>query len=370
MTTELHQTIQSQPGVLERLADVSIESEAGLLRRASRIVIVGTGTSFHAAELSAYLFRDGGADAIAVPSADAARWHPRPRPETAYVIISHTGETAYAGSLRAALRDAGVPFVTITGHASGWDEAIKAPLKETSETYTASYTAALAILGLLAHDVAGTPTGPAEIRRAAAAVGDAIAQPEISGITVPPRALAIVGAGPWAVSAAEGALKVREAARILAEGFGPERFLHGAAVPYAEEDALIGLQPGSDPDGLTGQLLEAAREEGITTYRLEDQYDEFHPYLRQLPVTARLQLLASRLADAKGTNPDAAITGAWARDELWEAGQTSHLGDGKLSSPYERINYASLSGAVAWLTRLESQGASARTREGSARNRA
>ncbi|MCL2585260.1 MAG: SIS domain-containing protein [Streptosporangiales bacterium] len=320
MPTELQRMIHAQPSVLEQLAGTTVEAEAGTLRGASRVMIVGTGTSFHAAELGAYLFRSGGTDAIAVPAAEAARWYPRPRSGAAYVIISHTGETAYALSLRAAAREAGLPLVTITGPASGWDEAIKTPEKETSETYTVSYLAALAILGLLAHHVAGTPTGAGELLRTATAVRDAIADPGISGIAVPPRALAIVGAGPWGVSAREGALKIRESARILAEGFDPERLLHGAAVPYAGEDALIALQPGSDRDGLTGQLLEAARKEGITTHRLDDQHDDLHPYLRQLPVTARLQMLASQFTGVTGTNPDVAITGAWTSDQLWESG--------------------------------------------------
>lgn len=82
----------------------------------------------------------------------------------------------------------------------------------------------------------------------------------------------------------------------------------------------MACSPALDPDGLTGQLLDAARQEGIVTYPLADQHDDLHPYLRQLPATVRLQLLASRFSEARGTNPDVAITGAWARTELWETG--------------------------------------------------
>lgn len=319
VTTELERMTHAQPSVLEELAGTDLTAEASLLRKASRIIIVGTGTSFHAAELAGYLFRAGGADAIALSAADAVRWHHRPGPDTAYVIISHTGATAYARSLRAVLQEENFPLITITGRASGWEEAIKTPTEEASETYTVSYTAALAVLGLLSHHAFGTPTSAEELRRTATAVREVIARPEVSGIAVPKRALAIVGAGPWSVSAREGALKVRESAHILAEGFDPERLLHGAAVPYTGEDVLIGLQPDTDPDGLTGQLLDAARHEGITTHVLADQYD-LHPYLRQLPATARLQVLASRFTSIRGTDPDVAITGAWTRDVLWDAG--------------------------------------------------
>ncbi|MGH3444279.1 MAG: SIS domain-containing protein [Nocardioidaceae bacterium] len=322
-TTELQRMIHTQPDVLEQLVAADVATSAATLRRASRVVIVGTGTSFHAAELGAYLFRSGGIDAIAVPAVEAARWYPRPLSDAAYVIISHTGSTAYALSMRAAVQGAGLPLVTITGPASGWVEAVKTPTQEASETYTVSYTAVLAVLGLLAHQVADTPTGPAELLRAVLATREAIAAPGTADIAVPHRAIAVLGAGPWAITAKEGALKIRESAHILAEGFDPERLLHGAAVPYTDEDVLIGLQPDTDPDGLTGQLLEAARDEGITTHVLADQHRDLHPYLRQLPAVARVQRLASQLTDAKGTNPDTAITGAWARDRLWTTGTPS-----------------------------------------------
>ncbi|MGH3494845.1 MAG: SIS domain-containing protein [Sciscionella sp.] len=320
MATELHRMIRSQPGVLEQLAEIDVAAAAATLGRASRVVIVGTGTSFHAAELGAYLFRTGGVDAMAVPAIEAARWYPQPPADAAYVIISHTGSTAYALALRTAVQCAGRPLVTITGQAAGWAEAIKTPTQETSETYTVSYTAALAVLGLLAHHAANTPTGPAELLRAASATREAVEQPGTTEITVPRRAMAIMGAGPWAITATEGALKIRESAHLLAEGFDPERLLHGAAVPYDNQDVLIGLQPDADPDGLTGQLLDAARDEGIRTYVLADHHTDLHPYLRQLAAVARLQLLASQLTVTQGTNPDTVIAGAWARDALWATG--------------------------------------------------
>jgi glutamine---fructose-6-phosphate transaminase (isomerizing) len=43
-------------------------------------------------------------------------------------------------------------------------------------------------------------------------------------------------------------------------------------------------------------------------------------FLAQIPVTVRLQLLAAQLTEAKGTDPDRAITGAWAEPQLWNAG--------------------------------------------------
>jgi glucosamine--fructose-6-phosphate aminotransferase (isomerizing) len=45
-----------------------------------------------------------------------------------------------------------------------------------------------------------------------------------------------------------------------------------------------------------------------------------HPVLAQLPLTVRLQKLASDLADQRGVDPDAVIRGRWAQERIWEAG--------------------------------------------------
>ena len=49
-----------------------------------------------------------------------------------------------------------------------------------------------------------------------------LADPGIDAVPVPARSLAIVGCGPWGITAREGALKLREGARMLAEGFDTE----------------------------------------------------------------------------------------------------------------------------------------------------
>jgi glucosamine--fructose-6-phosphate aminotransferase (isomerizing) len=320
MATQLRAMIEAQPAALRAVSEFDVSTAATTLSGAQRLTLIGTGTSFHAAQLGAYLLRTGGVDATAVPSAEMARWRPELDRADGVVVISHTGSTAYALAVRDAARSAGASLVTITGPDSGWDQAIMTPTKEQSETYTVSYTAALGVLGLLAHAIASTDTGPATLRQAAADVEALIEHPEVVGVPVPDRALAIVGPGPWSVTAREGALKVREAAHLLAEGFDPELLLHGAAVPYGAGDTVVGLQPGADDDDLTAGILIAAADEGAATYVLESTGPQPHPFVGQLTSTVRLQLLAAHLTDVRGTDPDHAITGAWERDELWAAG--------------------------------------------------
>ena len=42
--------------------------------------------------------------------------------------------------------------------------------------------------------------------------------------------------------------------------------------------------------------------------------------LTQIPLTARLQLLALRIATERGQDPDTVITGPWADADLWAIG--------------------------------------------------
>lgn len=329
MTTALNAMIAAQPTALEALADPEPTAKpAALLDPAKRIWLVGTGTSQHAAELGATALLDAGRDARAVP---AAFFTPRLiRAGDAAVVITHTGETPYALRARRIALDAGLPLVTITGPDANLPDAthpsttethtVRTPVAEASETYTASYTSALAVLAQLAHHLGAPDLGPSAIRATAERVAAVLGFPGLNGIPIPGRAMAITGPGAWSVTAREGALKIREGARILCEGFDPERLLHGAAVPYTAADSLLVLQPSADPDGLTAAVAEAARREGIHVALLSEPDSGLPDLLAQIPMTVRLQLLALRFARMRGQDADVAITGAWSDPALWRIG--------------------------------------------------
>ena len=71
------------------------------------------------------------------------------------------------------------------------------------------------------------------------------------------------------MTAREGALKLREAARLAAEGYDAEFLLHGSAVPLGPDDALVVLGSRSRPDDFLGQLARAARAEGVALCELD-----------------------------------------------------------------------------------------------------
>jgi len=100
MATALLRMINSQADALERIAGHDLSGPADVLARARRIVLVGTGTSLHAAELGAMMLARAGRDAYAYPAATWARWAGGPRAGDAVCVITHTAETAYAARAR------------------------------------------------------------------------------------------------------------------------------------------------------------------------------------------------------------------------------------------------------------------------------
>lgn len=324
MTTGLIEAINSQAEGLEGVAERDLETWAEQLAGCRRLWLIGTGSSQHCAELGALMFQEAGLDARWASASQFVRWLPPPRTGDGVIVISHTGRTAFAGAARQRALDSGAAVASITGIGSGWAEAFETVPQERSETYTVSYTAALLALVRLTAELGATGSVAGETSRAVLRVRELLAGGQTIGLPRTPRLLALAGAGPSAITAREGALKVREASRTLAEGFEAEYLLHGSAVPLGQEDALLLLQPRLDPDGLVAALGEAAEAEGIFVVSVDEPALE-HRVLDQIPLTVQLQLLAAELAERNGTNPDQAITGGWADERLWSLGRPGRL---------------------------------------------
>ena len=271
-TTNLERQIRSQPDALAAMLASSevrrqVHEAAERFHRARRLWVVGTGTSLHAAELGASLIQLSGRQAQAVPAMQFVDFAPIVGPQDGVVVITHTAETAYALSTRAQAFSAGLGPVMITKRGSGFPDAIETVDKETSDTYTVSYTTAVLALALLAKQLGADDIDDAVLGRVPEAVAAAIADPLTQAIAQPERLLVLVGAGPSAVTAREGALKVREASRFLAEGYDAEYLLHGSAVPLDGRDHVVALSRPT-PSGLVEALAHAAEAEKVRVTRL------------------------------------------------------------------------------------------------------
>src|SRR5436190_9723163 len=272
--TQLEHQIGSQPDQLGRglpsgAVKAQVHAAAEALHRVRRIWVVGTGTSQHAASLGAAMLQDAGRSAHSVSSMQFVKNAPIVGPQDGVVIITHTGETAYALAARALAFAAGLQTITICRDGAPFNDAIQTVGKETSETYTVSYTTALLSLAMLASEMGADSLTADRLALVPGSVRDAIEAPGTESVPVPARILTIVGAGHAAVTAREGALKVREASRTLAEGFDAEFLLHGSAVPLTPQDHLVALT-SPDEDRLVEGVARAAESEGIGVTRVAE----------------------------------------------------------------------------------------------------
>jgi glutamine---fructose-6-phosphate transaminase (isomerizing) len=322
--TNLERQIRSQPDELTHLltserVQEQVHTAAQSLRRSRRIWLVGTGTSYHAAILGAGMLQDAGRAAVAVSSMRFVVWAPIVGPDDTIIVITHTGETAYALAARALAMLAGLDVITITRRGTPFPHSVETCPAETSETYTVSYTTALLALAMIAKEMGADSITDDSLTLVPSAVQNAIEAPGTESIQVPERDLVIAGAGPAAFTAREGALKLREGARVLAEGHDIEYLLHGSAVPLDGRDALVSLMP-PEANGFVEAVTAAASAEGIPVYRVGEP-DPLPMLLAQIPLTVRLQLLALRFALERGQDPDTVITGNWAEAWLWRIGR-------------------------------------------------
>ncbi len=318
-TTALERQIASQPDQLEAVLKRPLPRSAiERLTDASRIWLVGTGTSQHAAELGAWMFQESGRAAHAMSSMQFANRTPPLQAGDALVLISHnaTAETAYAGAAWTRATEAGLAAVAITRRGGALPDPVETVEKETSHTYTVSYVVALVQLARLAFELGADAFGPQMLALLPDTVRSAIANPV--DIEQPQRLLVFSGEGPAGVTAREGALKIREASRFPAEGYDVEYLLHGYAVPLNESDHLVTLVP-PDTQGLTAGVETAAHAVGVGVSRIEEP-SGLPPLLAQIPLTVRLQSLALRYALERGQDPDIAIEGPWDDPGLWRVG--------------------------------------------------
>ena len=302
-------TMGRQPEDLRRLlGDWEPVHRAAERLAGRRVQLVGTGTSWHAANHGAWLLREARVDAIAVAAVDAALWGPRPTPDDALVLLSHRGTKRFTSVVLERARLDGVPTIAIGGiGAPGAD--VETVEQEQAGTFTASHLGALMRLAQLAV-VLGAEL---DLDRVPDAVAAALAAPS-PGVSPPERGLEFVGAGPNQWTAAEGALKVREASAVFTEGLAVEQLRHGPGWALGARDTLVVLDGGGPGSERLAQVANAAEADGPRVHRIAAT-DLGEP-LSIFPLTVAVQRIALDLALRLGTDPDKVGTGAWAEFDL------------------------------------------------------
>jgi glucosamine--fructose-6-phosphate aminotransferase (isomerizing) len=321
--TQTYQTIHNQPDDLRtmfarergRIADA-----ARVLSEASRVLTIGIGSSHHASQVSSWLLRAAGIDALPIHAFDFLHYPEQYpiRPGDAAIIFGHSGTTTFTRQALEQLVVEGVPTIAVgatTAEHHGARVFLRTTEAETSTTYTSSHLCAMAVIAQVAA-VIGADFGPA--------LADLPGQVELllsRELEVWPIAEASAGkriyaygAGPNAVTATELMIKVREAAFHTIDGMAAEQFLHGPTVSFNAGDCAVVIHvPGAGQERVAAiAKVNAAMGGAIWTvgspipgltadhFDLPDAPEMISPLLAVVP----MQLFASRLAAIQNTNPD------------------------------------------------------------------
>ena len=330
----MYETMHRQPADLRVLLTRGWEDAARAaeqLADATRVFVVGIGTSYHAAQIGEALLRAAGAEAYAVGSYDFATWPPALRRGDAVIVMAHRGTKRFSADAVQLARAAGALCIGISGRESQMsdddpDLVLRTVALERSAAYTASHLGALTVLAQVATEL-GERRGTAEVvnwRPTLAALPDQVAdvlrrEGEVEraarAMHEQGRRIFCIGAGPNAPTATEAALKARETAYVTIDGMSLEQFLHGPIVTVDDRDQAVAI--AVDGAGLprTAEVCNVLRLIGLPLWIVGRPVDTvpdaevfalpalpevLSPLLTVVPV----QLLAYYLALAKGTNPD------------------------------------------------------------------
>jgi glucosamine--fructose-6-phosphate aminotransferase (isomerizing) len=340
--------IAAEPALAERLVrrladDPSVEVLVELVREAAAkgepIVFAGCGTSEHAAVVAAALLADalrtaGVADPRAT-SIQAFELLARRQPAGLLIGISHEGGTWATNTAVSEAADAGLrtALVTVSDRSPGARLAqvvLQTVEQDQSWCHTVGYLSPILVAAALAARVSDRTLATVAVRALLDSADDAPAAEQAAAALRSCGRLLVVGSGVDHASARELALKIEEGARLPATAHQLETIRHGHLAAADEQTGVILVLTDGEARGRViveraAAVLRSAAALGMPAAAViaadlgDDLPSELTPAGRAaVPITSRLprmvaaalgaaipmQLLAERLARARGTNPD------------------------------------------------------------------
>jgi len=307
-------------------------------RKVSRVILVGMGTSYHAAMIGRHYFERIAGIPAEVENASELRYRsPIIGPETLIVAVTQSGETVDTLAAMEAAREKGCPQIAISNVAGS-----QAPRLADGAVYTRcgleigvcstkTYTAAITALYLLAC-YAGQERGAVNreqmagllepLARLPNAVGEVLeresTEERLAQRFFRHQNFLFLGRGLQHAVAMEGALKLKEISYIHAEGYPAGEMKHGPIALIDREMPVVVLAPR---DGLREKMMsniEQVKAREGTVIAVGSQGDDelaesadhviYVPHVSDLlaPVVTSipLQLLAYHIALRRGCDVD------------------------------------------------------------------
>lgn len=309
--------IALQPGSLTASAESVRRTLGGMapLRPGALVALVGIGASEHVARSAANAWRALGIRAVAVSAADL-QGSKLPLADV-YVAMSESGRSAETvAALRGApgrrvgiTNDPGAPLADVV------DEVLPLDSGPDSPIYTTGYTATLQAVGMLGEHWAGTSSDWAALPEQVARVTDEGGK-IVAGLAETfdrARIVDVVASGASLATAGEGALMMRESARLHTASHETFNYLHGPMEPVDAEAACVVIGGGRELR-LARELADLGCPTLLITANAEVE-DADHLTVLRLPTPPSplagtvleivpLQLLAAEVGSRRGLRAD------------------------------------------------------------------
>jgi glutamine---fructose-6-phosphate transaminase (isomerizing) len=340
--------IAAEPAFSERLVlrlanDPAVAALADDVRAAADahgpITLTGCGTSEHAAMVGAELVRDAlsiaGVADPRVASAQAFELLGRPQRSGLLIGISHEGGTWATNAAMQAAADAGIRtgLITVSDRSPGAHLAgrvVQTLEQDQSWCHTIGYLSPIVVAAMVGSLVGGRALDGVTVRALLDSADDVAATEEMAAGLRSCQRLLIVGSGLDYPTARELALKIEEGSHLPATAHQLETLRHGHLAAADERTGLVLVLTDAEARGRLAvdratAVLRSAAELGMPAAGVlaADLGDDIPlkltqagraavPLANNLPriqaaalgAAIPIQLLAERLARARGTNPD------------------------------------------------------------------
>ncbi len=334
-STHMETAIRKQPSAIyntltEETAD--FRNAASSIRRARRLFLVGTGSSFHSAVYGSYFMKEYSSQRFIFlrTSYEFAVYGEPLNRDDVVIVISHRGYKRYSYLSLKKARSAGCVTIAITGKGTSIkpneaDFIFSTVDQEKSSAHTISLMTSMSVLLALAiyssgssdSEVSGKLKSMAKMLREGVQAsinlsfkdsGKFLDTFDTNGI------LWLAGFGVNSVTAEEGALKFQETSYIHAFGYETEQLIHGPVRSSdLSSDTFIMIADGSSKErthefarsisevgGRVLTILPSDVEQCTFPYNNEGVGETLSCYMT-LPI---LQVLALNLSLKMGKNPD------------------------------------------------------------------
>jgi glucosamine--fructose-6-phosphate aminotransferase (isomerizing) len=336
--------IREEPQVIENFlieGSKQVQEVADAIRseQYEMIYMTGSGTSYHAGVAAQYAFSTlTGLITSLIPASEFPLWVPsNPARKSLVIAVSQSGESSdVLAAAKAALdKDMNVLAITNTPNSTLMKMSQYAVLtragKELAVTATKSHVAQLTALFLLSLDLATAQaikeTNFGNLRQKLFRAPKMIAKTldctdsqmqRLANKYRDQNFFFLLGSGPNYATALEGALKLKEACNIFAEGFAIREFLHGPMQLVDKKTTLFYILT---KDQLNGSLSEINRMRsfGASVLTISETMDKrsmdasselvcvppgFPTVFSSVTYIVPLQLFAYYSSVARGLNPD------------------------------------------------------------------